>query len=592
MVMDWGTREPPAAMGLLKSGDPGEFLLGESELVDLSYEGRDSEIFSDIALSYINEMLMEEEMDDKLSVGEPPLALDPLVDVQADGSAHGGDLAIPFCAQPPAFSFELADEVKLVQEYLRGVEEASKFLPPPKLLELDDGKKSSRARDMDEEEESRSRRSRRAAAAPPPAEEVFDKILLCPEGCPNDSAAALRRALRGARTKAGGGRRRGNGEVVDLRTILVQCAQAVAADDRRAARELLARVRAHGSATGDATQRLAVILADGLEARLAGTGTRIYQTLLARTQSAAALLKAYHLYLAACPFKKISHFFANQTILGAAAGRRRLHIVDFGVYLGFQWPCLIQRLAARPGGPPAVRITGVELPQPGFCPADRVADTGQRLQRYADMFGVPFDYRALVAARWEDITAADLAIEEDEVLVVNCLYRLRNVPEDTREKVLQRIVELRPEVFVHGVVNGAYGAPFFATRFREALFHFSALFDMLDATVPREEPERLLIEREIFGKEVINVVACEGAERVERPETYRQWQARNTRAGLVQRALDKGILSKAREKVGACYDKDFLIGEDGGWLLQGWKGRIIYAISTWRPSSSPPTSRS
>jgi hypothetical protein len=60
--------------------------------------------------------------------------------------------------------------------------------------------------------------------------------------------------------------------------------------------------------------------------------------------------------------------------------------------------------------------------------------------------------------------------------------------------------------------------PFFVTRFREALF------DMLETLVPREDWERMLIEKEIFGREALNVIAREGWERMKRPETYKQWQ--------------------------------------------------------------------
>lgn len=93
-------------------------------------------------------------------------------------------------------------------------------------------------------------------------------------------------------------------------------------------------------------------------------------------------------------------------------------------------------------------------------------------------------------------------------------------------------------MFIHANVNGSYGAPFFVTRFREALFHYSSLFDMLDTTVPRNNEQRGLIERGIFGRDLINVIACEGSERVERPETYRQWQIRNLRTGFEQLPLD------------------------------------------------------
>ncbi|CAL5353019.1 unnamed protein product [Camellia sinensis] len=124
------------------------------------------------------------------------------------------------------------------------------------------------------------------------------------------------------------------------------------------------------------------------------------------------------------------------------------------------------------------------------------------------------------------------------------------------------------------MVNGSYNAPFFVTRFREALFYYSSMFDIFDITMPREGQERVNLEREFFGCEVMNIIACEGAERVERPETYKQWQARTMRAGFKMLPLDQETLNKFRDKVKkAGYRKDFVIDEDGQWMLQGWRGK-------------------
>lgn len=147
------------------------------------------------------------------------------------------------------------------------------------------------------------------------------------------------------------------------------CAQAVAADDRRNANDLLKQIRQNASSTGDGMQRVAHIFADGLEARMAGSGTQIYKAFMSKHTSAADVLKAYHLFLAACPFKKLSNFFSNKTIMNVAQNAKRLHIVDFGILYGFQWPCLIQRLSSRENGPPELRITGIDFPHPGFRPA-------------------------------------------------------------------------------------------------------------------------------------------------------------------------------------------------------------------------------
>ncbi|KAG5106450.1 hypothetical protein JHK82_043420 [Glycine max] len=339
---------------------------------------------------------------------------------------------------------------------------------------------------------------------------------------------------------------------------------------------------------GDGNQRLAHIFADGLEARLAGTGSQIYKGLVSKRTSAADFLKAYHLYLAACPFRKMTAFISNVTIRKSSANSPRLHIIDFGILYGFQWPTLIQRLSLA-GGAPKLRITGIDFPQPGFRPAERIVETGCRLAAYAESFKVEFEYNA-IAKKWETIQLEELKIDRDEYLVVTCFYRCKNVLDESvvvdspRNKFLSLIRKVNPNIFIHGITNGAFNAPFFVTRFREALFHYSSLFDMLETIVPREEWERMLIEKEIFGREALNVIACEGCERVERPETYRQWQARILRAGFLQQPFEREIVKRAIEKVTTSYHKDFVIDEDSQWLLQGWKGRIIYALSCWKPA--------
>jgi hypothetical protein len=384
-------------------------------------------------------------------------------------------------------------------------------------------------------------------------------------------------------------------EVVDLRTMLIHCAQSVATGDRRSATEVLKQIKQHSSPRGDATQRLAHCFAMGLEARLAGTGSQAYQSLMAQHTSVVDFLKAYSLYMAACCFMKVRHIFSNNAICDAVAGRSKLHIVEYGVQHGFLYPGLFYQLARMEGGPPEVRLTAIAVPQPGFRPAHQIEETGRRLSNIAREMGVPFKFRG-IAAKWEAVCAKDLNIDPDEVLVVNSECYIGNLMDESilvdspspRDTVLNNIREMRPNVFIHTVVNGTYGAPFFLTRFREALFFFSAQFDMIDATIPRDNAERLLIERDIFGAFALNVIACEGADRVERPETYKQWQVRNHRAGLRQLSLNPEVVKAARHKVKNFYHRDFLVDEDNRWLLLGWKGRVLYAMSTWVAEDNKP----
>ncbi|CAA2969647.1 Hypothetical predicted protein [Olea europaea subsp. europaea] len=422
--------------------------------------------------------------------------------------------------------------------------------------------------------------------------EMFDKVLLCP-AVESDSEKLFQqnRQLTGSnRGRPRGGKRQGfQKEVVDLRSLLMQCAQAVGSYDSRTFNELLIKIRQHSSTHGDETERLAHYFAKALEARMAGTGTASYTAFGSSRISASEILKSYHTFITACPYRKMSNFFANRSIRKLAKGAKRLHIIDFGILYGFQWPCLIKALSEQPGGPPKLRITGIDFPQPGFRPAERVEETGIRLTKYCKRFNVPFKFNA-IAKKWETVQLEELKIDKNELLIVNSLYRLHNVPDETviasspRDSVLNLIKRINPDMYIEGVVNGTYNTPFFVTRFREALFHFSSMFDIFEATVPREDPDRILYEREFFGKDAMNIIACEGTERVDRPETYKQWQVRNLRAGFKQLPLDQEIVKFIRNKVKLNYHKDFSVDEDGKWVLQGWKGRVIYALSCWRPS--------
>lgn len=433
--------------------------------------------------------------------------------------------------------------------------------------------------------------------------EQYDDVFLCKEDAQgnlccqckdidgsSDDGESINSKGYTKRKKTRSKKRSYEGEVVDLMTLLTQCAQAVASFDLRNANELLNKIRVHSSQYGDSTQRVTHYLGNALEARLAGTGWQQYRSFgpnqILRTSQ---VLKAYREQVSAIPFRRASYYMANDSITKLGMKATRIHIIDFGIFFGFQWPGLIQMLSKRSTGPPMLRITAIDVPESGFRPAQRVEETGRRLQGYCDRFKVPFRYQA-IAKNWDHVTLDDIDIERDELVVVNCLYMARKLVDETveennpRDSFFKLIRKLKPSLFIHGIVNGTYGSPFFMTRFREALFHYSSIFDMFEATMPRESEERLLVESHLHGRDALNVIACEGAERVERPETYRQWQVRIQKAGFRKLPLDYDLVQRMKAHVKMNHHKDFVVDEDSHWMLQGWKGRILYAISCWRPA--------
>ncbi|EPS62629.1 hypothetical protein M569_12158 [Genlisea aurea] len=628
-----------------------------------SYETRSpDDLESDEVLKFFNQILVEENTEEKFSMFHDPLALrdaekslyevigqkyppspyntvayinqtsDSPESIIESSSGYSTSSNTGNSSMHPQLINIFSNSDSILQ-FKKGMEEASKFLPINNHLIIDlekyalpeksddithsadvvaeqdeagDSSYSGRGRKHNFPEDKYSERlersSKQSATSVEEVElsEYFEKVLLCSEvaGCGGDAKSPIVEKpssqeillAKDSNLKSRGKKSDSDGETVDLRTLLISCAQSVAADDRRTAYEQLMLIDQHSSPTGDAYQRLAHVFATGLRARLCGTGTELYASLSQRKISAFEKLKAYQVYLCACPFKKLPMSFANMMIGSALADASKLHIVDFGILYGFQWPAIIQCLSLRPGGPPKLRITGVELPQPGFKPEERVMETGRRLKNYCDRFGVSFEYQAIVRQSWESIKLEDFKIASDEVLAVNCLFRFGRLLDETvivdspRDALLKLIRKMKPDLFVNAVISGSYSAPFFVTRFKEALFHYSALFDMFDANIPRDSPERMDFEQEFLGREVMNVIACEGAERVERPETYKQWHARHVRAGFKPLPLNRPIMEKLRGKCKAGYHRDFLFDEGGNWMLLGWKGRIICASSCWVPS--------
>ncbi|MCO5589108.1 hypothetical protein L7F22_043074 [Adiantum nelumboides] len=401
------------------------------------------------------------------------------------------------------------------------------------------------------------------------------------------------------RKKSGGKARsgkEGEQELVDINDLLVQCAQSVGVNNTKRAMEILLKVKKHSSPYGNGAERLAYYFAEAMDARFSGTGWPLYLGLLRRRPSSAEILRATYLYMASCPFVKAYHYFINQSILNVAKRASKLHILELQVD-GFQYPSLFKALADRPGGPPEVHVIGLAFPHYSTLPArtdvvlEGVQKTGRQLADCAATCGVPFQYTAWAGIR-EDLRMQDFVSpyrSADEVLVILSTSLLRYVMDETldssvlRSKLLKQGRDINPDVYVQGIVTGSYSTPFFTRRFREALFHFQSVFDMLDTFIDRETTDRLVFESEILGKAILHIVACEGTEVIERIDKYKHWQAVTEEVGFQQLPLDEEIKNNVHVMLKS-WHKEYTVAEDSHYLLMGWKGRMLHAMSTWKAS--------
>lgn len=414
---------------------------------------------------------------------------------------------------------------------------------------------------------------------------------------PTDKSLKPRKEKSLVRKKSGGRSRsskEGDQELVDINDLLVQCAQAVGVNNTKRAVEILNKVKQHCSPYGNGAERLAYYFAEAMEARFSGTGWPLYLGHLRRRPTPAEILRASYRYMASCPFVKAYHYFINQSILNVSKTASKVHILELQVD-GFQYPSLFKALAERPGGPPEVHVIGLNFPHYSMLPVqadvvlEAVQKTGRQLADFAASCRVPFQFTPWAGIR-EDLCMQDLVSpyrSADEVLVILSTSLLRYVMDETldssmlRSKLLKQGRDINPDVYVQGIVTGSYSTPFFTRRFREALFHFESVFDMLDTFIDRDEKDRLVFESEILGKAILHIIACEGTEVIERIDKYKHWQAVTEEVGFQQLPLDEEIKNNVQVML-KTWHKEYTVAEDSQYLLMGWKGRMLHAMSTWK----------
>lgn len=383
----------------------------------------------------------------------------------------------------------------------------------------------------------------------------------------------------------------GTGDGMRLVQQLIACAEAVACRDKVHASALLSELRANALVFGTSFQRVASCFVQGLSDRLAQVQPLGAVGVIGAATNSNAVTsekeEALSLVYEICPQIQFGHFIANVSILEAFGGESLVHVVDLGMTLGLphghQWRSLMHSLVNRSGNnnkpPNRLRITCVGNS------IERLQEIGKELDSHAKSLNLKFEF-LVVEKSLETLEAKDVRVEEGEVLVINSILQLHCVVKESRgalNSVLQRLHELSPKVFILVEQDSSHNGPFFLGRFMEALHYYSAIFDSLDAMLPKYDTRRAKMEQFFFAEEIKNIVSCEGPARVERHERVDQWRRRMSRAGFQPVAIKMIMQAKQwLRKVKVC--EGFTVVEEKGCLVLGWKSKPIIAVSCWKCS--------
>ncbi|PKA51785.1 DELLA protein DWARF8 [Apostasia shenzhenica] len=380
---------------------------------------------------------------------------------------------------------------------------------------------------------------------------------------------------------------------------LMACAEAVQQENFQAADAIVKQISLLSSSQGGAMRKVADYFAEALARRI----YRLHPQQDCSLDSAFSDILQMHFY-ESCPYLKFAHFTANQAILEAFAGFRRVHVIDFGMKQGLQWPALMQALALRPGGPPSFRLTGIGPPQ--LDKTDALQQVGWKLAQLAETIHVDFEYRGFVANSLADLepymlespAPADGEEGEPEAVAINSIFELHPLLSrpGALEKVVSTIRAIRPNIVAVVEQEANHNAGPFVERFTEALHYYSTMFDSLEgggaAGIGDGEQLQDQVMSEVYlGRQICNVVACEGAERTERHETLTQWRRRMAGAGLQPVHLGSNAFKQASMLLSLFAVGDgYGVEENEGCLTLGWHNRPLIAASAWKvagTTSSP-----
>lgn len=371
----------------------------------------------------------------------------------------------------------------------------------------------------------------------------------------------------------------------DLRQLLIRCAESLSENDMEEFESLVREARGMVSITGEPIQRLGAYMLEGLVARHENSGTNIYRAMSCDEPENQELLSFMRILYDICPYFKFGYMAANGAIADAIRNEDRVHIIDFQIGQGTQWITLIQALAARPGGPPRIRITGIDDPVSQYARGESMQLVGKMLMELSKKFSIPLEFKGL-PVYGPEVTREMLDIRPGEAVAVNFTLQLHHTPDESvdennpRDRLLRLVRALSPKVTTLVEQESNTNTTPFTTRFAETLDYYSAMFESIDAAVPRDSKQRIGVEQHCLAKDIVNVIACEGKERVERHELLGKWRSRLSMAGFRQYPLSSYVNSVIRMLLG-CYSDNYTLVEKDGALLLGWKNRNLISASAW-----------
>ena len=371
-------------------------------------------------------------------------------------------------------------------------------------------------------------------------------------------------------------------QAFELVSFLMSCVEAIGSRNIPGINHFIAKLGEQASPRGWSTiSRLTAYFTEALALRVTRLWPRVFHISVPREldrfndESGAAALRLLNQI---SPIPKFVHFTANAMLLRAFEGKDKVHIIDFDIKQGLQWPGFFQSLAAMHNPPSHVRITGIGESK------QELVETGDRLASFADAFNLPFEFHPVVD-RLEDVRLWMLHVKEGESVAVNCIFQLHKTLYDSNNAVFRDFMGLirstNPIALVMAEQEADHNESTLDMRVCNSLRYYSAIFDSIDASLPFDSPARVKIE-EMFGREIRNIVACEGSDRIERHEKFGSWKTRIEQEGFRCMNTNEREVFQTQMLLKMYSNESYIVEQQGNEAITlRWMDQPLYTVSSW-----------
>ncbi|XP_034709452.1 scarecrow-like protein 28 [Vitis riparia] len=367
----------------------------------------------------------------------------------------------------------------------------------------------------------------------------------------------------------------------ELISLLMACVEAIGSRNMAAISHFIAKLGDLASPKGSPISRVTAYFTEALALRVSRLWPAIFHVTTPRELDRADddTWTALRLLNQVSPIPKFIHFTSNEILLRAFEGKDRVHIIDFDIKQGLQWPSLFQSLASRTNPPSHVRITGVGESK------QELNETGDRLAGFAEALNLPFEFHPVVD-RLEDVRLWMLHVKDKESVAVNCIFQLHKTLYDGSGGALRDFLGLirstNPSIVLMAEQEAEHNELSLETRVSNSLRYYSAIFDSIDYSLPLDSPVRMKVE-EMFAREIRNIIACEGSDRVERHESFEKWRKRMEQGGFrcVGISEREMLQSQMLLKMYSCENYSVSKRGQDAALTLSWLDQPLYTVSAW-----------